>query len=111
MLSESRFAAIDIGSNAVRLLLASVFENNGKPTFKKMSLTRLPIRLGEDVFLLKRISEKKTDELVKAMTGFRHLIDAFHPLAFKACATSAMRAAENGTQVCERIRRAPAVSK
>jgi exopolyphosphatase/guanosine-5'-triphosphate,3'-diphosphate pyrophosphatase len=106
MLSQLRFAAIDIGSNAIRLLLASVFENNGKPTFKKMSLTRMPIRLGDDVFSLKRISEEKANELVKAMIGFRHLIDAFQPIAFKACATSAMRGAENGTQVCERIRQA-----
>ena len=48
MLNQLKFAAIDIGSNAVRLLLASVFENNGRPTFKKMSLTRMPIRLGAD---------------------------------------------------------------
>lgn len=106
MLSQLRFAAIDIGSNAVRLLLASVFEGNGTPTFKKMSLTRMPIRLGDDVFSLRRISEKRADELVKAMTGFRNLIDAFQPIAFKACATSAMRGAENGTQVCERISQA-----
>jgi len=104
MLTQLRFAAIDIGSNAVRLLLASVFEKNGNPTFKKMSLTRMPIRLGDDVFSLKRISRQRAEELVKALTGFRHLIDAFHPLAFKACATSAMRGAENGPEVCARIR-------
>jgi len=67
ILSQLRFAAIDIGSNAVRLLLASVFEHNGKPTFKKMSLTRMPIRLGTDAFSLKRISAERADELVKAM--------------------------------------------
>jgi exopolyphosphatase/guanosine-5'-triphosphate,3'-diphosphate pyrophosphatase len=106
MISQLRFAAIDIGSNAVRLLLSSVFENAAKPTFKKMSLTRMPIRLGDDVLSLKRISDQRADELVKAMTGFRHLIDAFQPIAFKACATSAMRGAENGHQICERIRKA-----
>lgn len=109
MLSQLRFAAIDIGSNAVRLLLASVFQNNGKPTFKKMSLTRMPIRLGDDVFSLKRISAERADELVKAMSGFRHLIDAFRPIAFRACATSAMRGAENGPQICERIRQASGI--
>ena len=109
MLTQLKFAAIDIGSNAVRLLLASVFENNGKPTFKKMSLTRMPIRLGADTFSLKRISKERTDELVKAMTGFRHLIDAYQPIAFRACATSAMREAENRAQVCKRIQKASGI--
>ncbi len=109
MLNQLKFAAIDIGSNAVRLLLASVFENNGRPTFKKMSLTRMPIRLGADTFSLKRISKGRTDELVKAMTGFRHLIDAYQPIAFRACATSAMREAENRAQVCKRIQSASGI--
>jgi exopolyphosphatase/guanosine-5'-triphosphate,3'-diphosphate pyrophosphatase len=105
MLNQLKFAAIDIGSNAVRLLLAGVFENSGRPTFKKMSLTRMPIRLGADTFSLKRISKERTAELVKAMVGFRHLIDAYQPIAFRACATSAMREAENRVQVCKRIRK------
>ena len=109
MLTQLKFAAIDIGSNAVRLLLASVFENNGRPTFKKMSLTRMPIRLGADTFSLKRISKERTDELVKAMTGFRYLIDAYQPIAFRACATSAMREAENRAQVCKRIQKASGI--
>jgi exopolyphosphatase/guanosine-5'-triphosphate,3'-diphosphate pyrophosphatase len=106
MLIQLKFAAIDIGSNAVRLLLASVFEHNGIPTFKKMSLTRMPIRLGADTFSLKRISKERTDELVKAMIGFRHLIDAYQPIVFKACATSAMREAKNRAQVCKCIQKA-----
>ena len=109
MLTQLKFAAIDIGSNAVRLLLASVFENNGRPTFKKMSLTLMPIRLGADTFSLKRISKERADELVKAMTGFRHLIDAYQPIAFRACATSAMREAENRSQVCKRIQKASGI--
>ena len=109
MLNQLKFAAIDIGSNAVRLLLASVFENNGRPTFKKMSLTRMPIRLGADTFSLKRISKERTEELVKAMTGFHHLIDAYHPIAFRACATSAMREAENRAQVCKLIQKASGI--
>jgi exopolyphosphatase/guanosine-5'-triphosphate,3'-diphosphate pyrophosphatase len=109
MLTQLRFAAIDIGSNAVRLLLASVFENSGRPTFKKMSLTRMPIRLGADTFSLKRISKERTKELVKAMTGFRHLIDAYQPIAFRACATSAMREADNRAQVCKRIQKASGI--
>ena len=109
MLIQLKFAAIDIGSNAVRLLLASVFENSGRPTFKKMSLTRMPIRLGTDTFSLKRISKERTEELVKAMTGFRHLIDAYQPIAFRACATSAMREAENRSQVCKYIKKASGI--
>ena len=109
MLNQLKFAAIDIGSNAVRLLLASVFENSGRPTFKKMSLTRMPIRLGADTFSMKRISKERTDELVKAMTGFRHLIDAYKPIAFRACATSAMREAKNRSQVCKRIQKASGI--
>ena len=98
-----KFAAIDIGSNAVRLLLSGVFENEYSPTFRKMSLIRMPIRLGDDAFTQKHISELKITQLVKSMIGFSHLIDAFQPLDFMACATSAMREAENGPEIRERI--------
>ncbi|MBT8372841.1 MAG: exopolyphosphatase [Deltaproteobacteria bacterium] len=100
-----KFAAVDIGSNAVRLLLSGVFENETSPTFRKMSLIRMPIRLGDDAFTQKYISELKIAQLVKSMIGFSHLIDAFQPLGFMACATSAMREAENGPEIRERILR------
>jgi len=106
MVEQLKFAAIDIGSNAVRLLLASVFEFGPEPMFKKMSLTRMPIRLGTDAFSLQRISQDKANELVSAMVGFRYLIDAFRPIDYKACATSAMRGAGNAPQICEQIRQA-----
>lgn len=98
-----RFAAIDIGSNAIRLLLSAVFKNETGPVFKKMTLVRMPIRLGRDAFLTGEISGQKTLELVTAMKGFQHLINAYAPLAIMACATSAMRVAENGPQVCRQI--------
>ena len=101
--SQLKFAAIDIGSNAVRLLLSGVFEDGDSPTFRKMSLIRMPIRLGDDAFTQKHISENKVIQLVKAMVGFNHLIDSFQPLKFMACATSAMREAENGPQIREQI--------
>jgi exopolyphosphatase/guanosine-5'-triphosphate,3'-diphosphate pyrophosphatase len=101
--SQLKFAAIDIGSNAVRLLLSGVFEDGDSPTFRKMSLIRMPIRLGDDAFTQKYISENKVIQLVKAMVGFNHLIDSFQPLKFMACATSAMREAENGPQIREQI--------
>ena len=98
-----KFAAIDIGSNAVRLLLSGVFEDGYSATFRKMSLVRMPIRLGDDAFTQKCISDEKVSQLVKTMIGFKHLIESFEPLDFMACATSAMREAENGPQICERI--------
>ena len=103
MESHLKFAAIDIGSNAIRLLLSGVFEREPSPTFRKMSLIRMPIRLGDDAFTQKRISESKVSQLVQAMIGFKHLIAAFQPLDCMACATSAMREAENGPQICQRI--------
>ena len=103
MESQLKFAAVDIGSNAVRLLLSCVFEDGDSPTFRKMSLVRMPIRLGDDAFTQKRISENKVTQLLKTMVGFHHLIDSFQPLGFMACATSAMREAENGLQIREQI--------
>jgi exopolyphosphatase/guanosine-5'-triphosphate,3'-diphosphate pyrophosphatase len=100
-----KFAAIDIGSNAVRLLFCNVLTHNGKTSIKKAELIRVPIRLGEDSFLHKKISEKKTDKLVTAMKAFKNLIDVYDAVDYRACATSAMRDAENRYDVVERVRR------
>ncbi len=102
--SMIRYAAIDIGSNAVRLLLSMVSETGTDLLVKKISWMRMPIRLGEDAFLTGRISDERAEKLEKTMTGFSSLINAFQPVAFKACATSAMRTAENGEDVCRRIK-------
>jgi exopolyphosphatase/pppGpp-phosphohydrolase len=80
--SHLKFAAIDIGSNAVRLLLTGVFEDGYSATFRKMSLVRMPIRLGDDAFTQKYISDGKISQLVKTMIGFKHLIESFQPLDF-----------------------------
>jgi exopolyphosphatase/guanosine-5'-triphosphate,3'-diphosphate pyrophosphatase len=103
MESQLKFAAIDIGSNGVRLLLSGVFEEGYSATFRKMSLIRMPIRLGDDAFTQKHISDRKVSQLVQTMVGFKHLIEAFQPLDLMACATSAMREAENGPEICDRI--------
>lgn len=100
-----KFAAIDIGSNAVRLLFCNVYEDNGKTSFKKAELIRVPIRLGEDSFLHKKISVKKADKLVTAMKAFKNLIDVYDAVDYRACATSAMRDAENRYEVVERVRK------
>jgi len=99
-----KYAAIDIGSNAVRLLIASAIERAGHPTiFKKTSLVRVPIRLGEDVFINKKISEKNILRLIDTLKAFDLLIKTHQVVRFRACATSAMREAKNGKEVVERV--------
>jgi exopolyphosphatase/guanosine-5'-triphosphate,3'-diphosphate pyrophosphatase len=99
-----RYAAIDVGSNTVRLLIANIIENNGSVSFKKNTLVRVPVRLGDDAFLNKHISDKKADDLVKSMQAFKNLMDVFKVTDYMACATSAMREADNGQEVADRIK-------
>ncbi len=98
-----RYAAIDIGSNAVRLLIADIIEKEDKITFKKSTLIRVPLRLGDDAFLDKNISPVKSSELLKTMQAFRYLMDVYHVKDYMACATSAMREAQNGPEIVDRI--------
>lgn len=100
-----RFAAIDVGSNAVRLLFCQVFEHNRETIFKKAELIRIPIRLGEDTFLKGKVSRQKISKLVTAMKAFRHLIDVYEALDYKACATAAMREASNNREIVSRIKK------
>jgi exopolyphosphatase/guanosine-5'-triphosphate,3'-diphosphate pyrophosphatase len=103
MITGRRFAAIDIGSNAVRLLLSEVFETDNGPYFRKISLIRMPIRLGEDAFILGKISKDKADRLLNTILGFNSLVAAYRPLGFRACATSAMRESGNGEKIRKHI--------
>ena len=98
-----RIAAVDIGSNAIRLFVAEVFYDEGKIEIDKISHTRIPIRLGEDVFTFGRISEKKEMQLTQVLTGMKLLIDSLDVEHFRICATSAMRSAENGREVVNSI--------
>ncbi len=99
-----KYGAIDIGSNAVRLLIANIIEEKGKePQFKKSSLVRVPIRLGADTFVTGRISEENTNRMVDAMEAFKLLMKVHGVEKYKACATSAMREAENGPEVIDTI--------
>ena len=100
-----KFASIDIGSNAIRLLLKRVYDNDSNPVFKKDSLVRIPVRLGDDSFLKKAISDKKADKLINTMIGFKYLMEAYNPIDFMACATSAMRDATNGQKIVNEIKR------
>jgi len=96
-----RYAAIDIGSNAVRLLIADIIERENEIIFNKNTLLRVPLRLGDDAFINKHISEGKFENMVKTMSAFRNLMDVYKVSDYMACATSAMRDADNGKDVVE----------
>ncbi len=100
---NERFAAIDIGSNGVRLLFIEIYHYNDEPVFKKLELIRLPIRLGDDVFNYGKISESKFRKLRSMALSFKSLMHVFDITNYKACATSAMRDAENGSVIINHI--------
>ena len=100
-----RFAAIDVGSNAMRLFFCRVLENGHGPTFIKESMIRMPLRLGHDAFTENKISEETCNKFVNTMLGFSSLIHAYEPISFKACATEAMRQATNGLELVERVKK------
>jgi len=98
------FASIDIGSNAVRLLFSNVYLTENKPFASKATLVRIPLRLGEDVFLKGKITEQRIEKLINTMKAFKLLIDVYKPLLYEACATAAMREAENRHEIIDRIK-------
>lgn len=98
-------AAIDIGSNAVRLLIKTIAKNpKSYPVAKKTSLVRVPIRLGEDVFVHKKVSKRNKKRMLQAMKSFKLLMQANEIDGYRACATSAMRDAENGPELVALIK-------
>lgn len=102
-----RLAAIDIGSNAARLLISDViFTEDGSPQFQKINLVRVPLRLGFDVFEKKQISPEREMMILNTMLAYSHLLDAYGvPKSnLKAAATSAMRDASNAASIIDRIR-------
>lgn len=99
----TRYGAIDIGSNAVRLLIADVITNDDVVSFKKNTLIRVPLRLGDDAFINREISERKAIDLVKTMEAFKNLFDVYKVTSYMACATSAMREASNGDELVKKI--------
>ncbi|GHE47802.1 Ppx/GppA phosphatase family protein [Sphingobacterium griseoflavum] len=100
-----RYGAIDIGSNAVRLLIAEVNQESNPIQFKKEALIRVPLRLGDDAFIHQHISKPKFENMVKTMQAFRNLMDVYRVQDYMACATSAMRDADNGAQIVEACRK------
>ena len=98
-----RLAAIDIGSNAARLLISDVTTNSGKPEFNKINLVRVPLRLGFDVFASREIPAEKTDMIIHTIKAYQHLCRAYQVDHLKAAATSAMRDAVNARAVIDRV--------
>ena len=106
MISIKKYAAIDIGSNAMRLLITNIVEQNGKETqFNKNALIRVPIRLGQDAFTVGEITEENIDRMIDAMKAFKLLMKVYKVEKYMACATSAIREAYNGKEVCEIIKK------
>ncbi len=99
-----KLAAIDIGSNAVRLQITRVLDYEKAITFKKLEYVRFPLRLGHDVFSTGRISEFNEDRFFKLMTAYKNLIDLYEIDAYYGCATSAMRESENGRELVKRVK-------
>jgi exopolyphosphatase / guanosine-5'-triphosphate,3'-diphosphate pyrophosphatase len=99
-----KLAAIDIGSNAARLLITEVILDNGKPQFNKLNLIRVPLRLGFDVFENGFITNQKRDMFLQTMKAFGHLINAYQVQHVTACATSAMRDASNSNDIIRKVK-------
>jgi exopolyphosphatase/guanosine-5'-triphosphate,3'-diphosphate pyrophosphatase len=100
-----RLAAIDIGSNAARLLISDVIPGTkGGPEFIKLALIRVPLRLGFDVFDKGEISTTKTDKIIKTIKSYKYLLDVYEVKHLKACATSAMRDAINAQDIIKKIK-------
>lgn len=100
-----KLAGIDIGSNAIRLLVSNIIteKNEKKPSFKKSALVRVPIRLGADSFIKGKISEENKARMIKAMKAFKLLMEVHGVTNYYACATSAMREASNGEEIAKEI--------
>src|SRR5579862_315901 len=100
-----RLAAIDIGSNAARLLISDVSIVDDKPEFNKVNLVRVPLRLGFDVFDKQRISAEKTEMIINTIKAYKFLLDAYEVKHIKAAATSAMRDAINAPEIIEMVQK------
>lgn len=98
-----KLAAIDIGSNSIRLLVSNVITDKKNTLFKKSSLTRLPIRLGSDAFGKGKISKKNILKLKTGMQAYRRIMEVHEVEMYRACATSALREASNGQEVTEML--------
>lgn len=104
-MKEKTFAAIDIGSNAVRLLIKCVDPLGSSPAtaLKKLMLLRVPLRLGFDVFSKGKVTSKRAENLIRLMKAYKQLMKIYEVDVYRACATSAMRDADNGPELLKKI--------
>ncbi len=98
-----KLAAIDIGSNAIRLQISTILEHKKKVLFKKLEYVRFPLRLGHDVFTTNRISEKSVEKFKKLMKTYKLLLELYEVDDYMFCATSAMRESENGEELARQV--------
>ncbi len=106
-----KLAAIDIGSNAARLLITEATEDEkGKIIFQKLNLIRIPLRLGFDVFETGSISNEKTAKLIETIKAYRHLLNIYDVKHLKACATSAMRDANNAKDIIKKVKESSGIN-
>ncbi len=103
-MSKPHYAGIDIGSNAVRLLIKCENNQDASELLSKVQLLRVPIRLGKNPFVKGRIGKKKSKQLLGLMKAFRELMEIYEVVSYRACATSAMRDASNGRELVEVIK-------
>ena len=105
-----KIAAIDIGSNAARLLISEVTEpKKGKPQFTKLNLLRIPLRLGMDVFTKGEIGKEREKMIIDSMSVFSGLMKIYKVEHFRACATSAMRDAKNGQEIIKQVKKSSGI--
>jgi len=99
-----KLAAIDIGSNAIRFQVTNVMTYEGQHYFKRLEYVRFPLRLGQDVFKLKKIGANSEDKFIRLMNAFKILIELYEVDEYYACATSAMREAQNGREIVQKVK-------
>jgi len=102
-MKNNLFAAIDIGSNAVRLLIKSINSDDVSESFTKILMVRVPLRLGQEAFTSGEISDEKSKQLLRLMKAFKQLIKIYDITEYRACATAAMREARNAKELVKKI--------
>ncbi len=104
-MNSLQFAAIDIGSNAVRLLIMSITPDNPEESFSKSLMIRVPLRLGQESFVDGKISDSKSKNLIRLMKAFKHLMKVYDVTDYRVCATAAMREAKNAKDLVKEIKK------
>ena len=104
-MNSLQFAAIDIGSNAVRLLIMSITPDSGEESFSKTLMIRVPLRLGQESFVDGKISDSKSKNLIRLMKAFKHLMKVYDVTDYRVCATAAMREAKNTKDLVKEIKK------